>query len=101
MNTDSRTQAIILLTIPFKGDKANLKTLNINEYNKVSELLKVHNAVPEDLLENKFLSFFLNEINKSIGLKNMSMGMSADYLDAIKHESTFVRIGSSIFGSRS
>ena len=43
----------------------------------------------------------LNEINKSIGLKNMSMGMSADYLDAIKHESTFVRIGSSIFGSRS
>ncbi len=70
MNTDSRTQAIILLTIPFKGDKANSKTLNINEYNKVSELLKAHNAVPEDLLENKFLRFFLNEINKSDIIKN-------------------------------
>jgi uncharacterized pyridoxal phosphate-containing UPF0001 family protein len=29
------------------------------------------------------------------------MGMSADYLDAIKQGSNFVRVGSSIFGSRS
>ena len=43
----------------------------------------------------------LNELNKSLTLKNLSMGMSADYIDAIKNESTFVRIGSSIFGSRS
>ncbi len=43
----------------------------------------------------------LNELNKSLGLENMSMGMSADYAKAIKHGSTFVRVGSSIFGSRS
>ena len=43
----------------------------------------------------------LNELNKSLALKNLSMGMSADYLDAVKYSSTFVRIGSSIFGSRS
>mgnify|MGYP001342819531 CR=1 FL=1 len=43
----------------------------------------------------------LNELNKSLALEDISMGMSADYLDAIKHGSTFVRIGSSIFGSRS
>ena len=43
----------------------------------------------------------LNELNKSLALENLSMGMSADYIDAIKHGSTFVRIGSSIFGSRS
>ena len=43
----------------------------------------------------------LNELNKSLALEDMSMGMSADYVDAIKHGSTFVRIGSSIFGSRS
>ena len=30
----------------------------------------------------------------------MSMGMSADYVEAIKNGSTFIRIGSSIFGSR-
>ena len=43
----------------------------------------------------------LNELNKSIALANTSMGMSADYIEAIKHGSNFVRIGSSIFGSRS
>ena len=43
----------------------------------------------------------LNELNKSLALENLSMGMSADYMDAIKHGSTFVRVGSSIFGSRS
>ena len=43
----------------------------------------------------------LNELNKSLALENLSMGMSADYIDAIKHGSTFVRVGSSIFGSRS
>ena len=43
----------------------------------------------------------LNELNKSLGLESTSMGMSKDYVEAIKHGSTFVRLGSSIFGSRS
>ena len=43
----------------------------------------------------------LAEMNKSLALEHTSMGMSADYLEAVKHGSTFVRIGSSIFGSRS
>ena len=43
----------------------------------------------------------LNVLNKSLALENLSMGMSADYTEAIKHGSNFVRIGSSIFGSRS
>ena len=41
------------------------------------------------------------EINNSLALNELSMGMSADYLEAIKYGATFVRIGSSIFGSRS
>ncbi len=43
----------------------------------------------------------LNVLNKSLALKSLSMGMSADYIEAVKHGSNFVRIGSSIFGSRS
>ena len=43
----------------------------------------------------------LNQLNKSLALENLSMGMSADYIDAIKNGSTYVRVGSSIFGSRS
>ena len=55
---------------------------------------------PLDQNVNKYFET-LNELNKSLALENLSMGMSADYVDAIKHGSTFVRIGSSIFGSRS
>ena len=40
-------------------------------------------------------------INKSLGFNELSMGMSSDYLLAAKHLSTYVRIGSSIFGQRS
>ena len=43
----------------------------------------------------------LAELSKTLALEHTSMGMSADYIDAVKHGSTFVRIGSSIFGSRS
>jgi len=42
----------------------------------------------------------LMELNKSLGLEELSMGMSGDFQEALKYESTFVRIGSSIFGSR-
>jgi len=55
---------------------------------------------PIDQNANKYFKS-LNELNKSLALENISMGMSADYLEAIKYGSTFVRIGSSIFGSRS
>jgi len=37
---------------------------------------------------------------KKYNLNDLSMGMSSDYLEAIKYSSTFVRIGSDIFGKR-
>jgi len=43
----------------------------------------------------------LMELNKLLGLKELSMGMSSDFKIALNYETTFVRIGSSIFGSRS
>ena len=43
----------------------------------------------------------LNDQAKLLNLKHLSMGMSNDYLIAIKYGATFVRIGSSIFGTRS
>jgi len=42
----------------------------------------------------------MSEIQKSIGVKELSMGMSSDYLEAIKYGASFVRIGSKIFGQR-
>ena len=42
----------------------------------------------------------MSELNKKLNFKELSMGMSSDYLNAIKNSATFVRIGSSIFGKR-
>ena len=55
---------------------------------------------PIDQSPQKYFQL-LNDLNKSLSLENLSMGMSADYIDAIKYGSNFVRVGSSIFGSRS
>ena len=55
---------------------------------------------PNDNNAKKYFKF-LDELNNSLALKELSMGMSADYVDAIKYGATFVRIGSSIFGDRS
>ena len=43
----------------------------------------------------------MNILNKNLNLNELSMGMSSDYLDAIKNSATYVRIGSNIFGQRS
>ena len=39
-------------------------------------------------------------LKKKVNLAELSMGMSDDYLDAIKNEATYIRIGSKIFGNR-
>ena len=43
---------------------------------------------------------FLRSLAKKTGLNELSMGMSSDYEKAIKNGSTFVRIGTAIFGRR-
>ena len=42
----------------------------------------------------------MNYLNKNLGLKELSMGMSADYISAIENNATFIRVGSKIFGER-
>ena len=42
----------------------------------------------------------MKDINQTLNFKDLSMGMSGDYMDAIKNRATYVRVGSKIFGSR-
>ena len=42
----------------------------------------------------------MKKLNEKNGLKELSMGMSEDYIAAIENGSTFVRVGSKIFGER-
>ena len=47
-------------------------------------------------------SYFKNlyQLNQKLNLHEISMGMTNDYLDALEYQSTFLRIGTGIFGKR-
>ena len=68
------------------------KELNIN-------VIGLMSLPPNDGNEKIYFKSLM-ELNKSLGLKELSMGMSGDFQEALQHETTFVRIGSSIFGER-
>ena len=69
------------------------KTLQLN-------IIGLMTIPPVDNNVSKYFKLLL-ELNKSLGLLELSMGMSADFKEALKYNTTFVRIGSAIFGKRS
>ena len=42
----------------------------------------------------------MQNLSESLKLKEISMGMSNDYMDALKFKATYIRVGSKIFGNR-
>ena len=57
-------------------------------------------CIPPLDVETSFYFKEMEKINKSHKFGELSMGMSSDYLEAAKNNSTYLRIGSSIFGQR-
>jgi pyridoxal phosphate enzyme (YggS family) len=54
---------------------------------------------PNDGNVEKYFSE-MNKINQELNFKELSMGMSGDYQEAIKNNATYIRVGSKIFGNR-
>jgi pyridoxal phosphate enzyme (YggS family) len=54
---------------------------------------------PNDGNTDKYFSE-MSDINQELNFKELSMGMSSDYIGAIKNNATYVRVGSRIFGHR-
>ena len=89
------------------GDESQKSGVNKNE---LEELITYCKEIDLDLLGlmcippvNEDPSKYFKEtefLNKKLGFKELSMGMSSDYLQACENSSTFLRIGSSIFGER-
>ena len=77
---------------------------------KVSQLVNLCKSINLDIIGLMCLppfnenseEFFsrLKLLNDKLNLKNLSMGMSDDYISALKHKSNYLRIGSKIFGVR-
>ena len=54
---------------------------------------------PNDNNADKYFKS-ISELNSSLALKELSMGMSSDYMKAVEYKTTYLRIGSLIFGDR-
>jgi len=105
LKQNRKIKLFIQINIGDEAQKSGVSTLNIEEFYKNC----VHNlglniigfmCLPPN--NDKVSTYFLRMKNLMINskLKELSMGMSNDYLEALKFNSTYLRIGSKIFGQR-
>ena len=89
------------------GNEIQKSGINYNDFNDFYNLCKTNDlnvigtmCIPPD--DNKSDLYFskLKKLNDDNNLNEISMGMSNDYLNAVEQQSTFLRIGSKIFGQR-
>ena len=105
-NNEKKLKYFIQVNIGNEAQKSGVPISDLEDFfnycskEKKLSILGLMIIPPNDNNHNKYFEH-LNFLNKSLGLNEMSMGMSSDYEDAIKHNSTFIRVGSSIFGERS
>ncbi len=105
-NLDKRLKYFIQVNIGNEIQKSGIHVNEVESFynycvnNARLDILGLMVIPPNDNDTKKYFKS-LSELNKSLALPELSMGMSSDYIDAIKYGATFVRIGSSIFGSRS
>ena len=96
----------IQINIGNEKQKNGIKTEQVDEFYKYCTKTLQLNIIglmaipPVDINVNQYFKLLL-ELNKSLGLVELSIGMSADFKEALKYNTTFVRIGSAIFGKRS
>ena len=89
----------IFLQVNIGKNKNELSTL-INYCNKIGLDIIGLMCIPPANVNAEGYFEEMNKLNRSLGFVDLSMGMSSDFLSAVKHLSTYVRIGSGIFGQR-
>ena len=89
------------------GDEDQKSGIKKNDINKLVSYCREINldliglmCIPPANIDPEHYFREMKQLNKNFDFKEMSMGMSSDYIKAAKNLSTFVRIGSSIFGQR-
>ena len=104
-NSDRKIKYFIQVNIGNELQKSGIPVNELESYYNYCIKEKNLNVIglmvipPNDNNSAKYFKA-LNTLNISLGLKELSMGMSADYQEAITNNATYIRIGSSIFGER-
>ena len=90
------------------GDENQKSGINKNEVSKYVSYCKDIGldliglmCIPPLSLDPEIYFKEMQRLNDTQGFKELSMGMSSDFLAAIKYSATYIRVGSSIFGQRS
>lgn len=102
---NKKLKYFIQVNVGMESQKSGIPKNEIDEFftfctkEKKLNIIGLMAIPPNDGNQEKHYEY-LNESNSSLGLKDLSIGMSDDYLLAVKHKATFIRIGSSIFGER-
>ena len=104
-NSSRKLKYFIQVNIGNELQKSGITVSELDEFYNYCTIEKKLNIIglmiipPNEQNVDKYFKS-LNELNSSLGLKELSMGMSSDYIQAVNFNATFLRIGSLIFGPR-
>jgi pyridoxal phosphate enzyme (YggS family) len=99
-----KPKIFIQVNIGNEDQKSGINKKNLSDFYKFCKNLNLDIIgsmciPPNDNNTEKHFSE-MSDINKEFNFNELSMGMSGDYLEAIKNNATYVRVGSKIFGRR-
>jgi pyridoxal phosphate enzyme (YggS family) len=101
---EKKPKMFIQVNIGNEDQKSGINQHNLKDFCKFCKNLNLDIIgtmciPPNDDNTEKYFSM-MSEINQTLNFKELSMGMSGDYLLAIENNATFIRVGSKIFGNR-
>ena len=100
----NKPKIFIQINIGNETQKSGLSKDNLKDFYKQCQNLDLNvigtMCLPPINLNPQFFFSEMKKINLALNLNELSIGMSSDYMEAIKYNSTYLRIGSSIFGKR-
>ena len=105
MSLNLKRKYFIQINIGNEKQKSGIKIEQLDEfYNYCTKTVKLNvvglMAIPPVDEDRDKCFELLMSLNQSLGLTELSMGMSEDFKVALKYNTTFLRVGSAIFGSR-
>ena len=101
---DKKVKIFLQVNIGEESQKSGIKKNDLNKLvyycNEIKLDLIGLMCIPPANIDPEHYFKEMQQLNKNYGFKELSMGMSSDYIQAAKNLSTYLRIGSKIFGQR-
>mgnify|MGYP002010820309 CR=1 FL=1 len=105
IKNNKKPKIFIQINIGYENQKNGIEIENLNNFYKTCvQDLKLNiiglMCLPPNNSNSEEYFLKMGELSNNLNLNHLSMGMSSDYLKAVKYKSTYLRIGSKIFGDR-